>query len=44
MEGPTLQQQIELENRIQVMLGETADYAEAITAFAERRDARFADQ
>jgi enoyl-CoA hydratase len=44
MEGATLQQQIELENRTQIMLGETDDYAEAIAAFAERREARFADQ
>jgi enoyl-CoA hydratase len=39
----TFQQQIELENRTQIMLGETADYAEAVAAFAERRVPHFDD-
>lgn len=39
----TFQQQVELENRTQIMLGETADYAEAVAAFAERRVPHFDD-
>jgi enoyl-CoA hydratase len=39
----TFQQQVELENRTQIMLGETGDYAEAVAAFAERRPPHFED-
>jgi enoyl-CoA hydratase/carnithine racemase len=35
---------IEYENRTQILLAHTEDFAEGVSAFAERRPARFEDR
>lgn len=44
MDGLTLEQVIELENRTQVLLGQTGDFAEAVAAFREGREPQYADR
>jgi enoyl-CoA hydratase len=44
MDGATLDQTIELENRTQVLLGQTGDFADAVAAFAERREPHYSDR
>ena len=43
-DGATLEQMIEYENRTQILLAHTEDFTEGISAFAERRPARFEDR
>jgi enoyl-CoA hydratase len=43
-DGATLEQMIEYENRTQILLAHTEDFAEGVSAFAERRPARFEDR
>ncbi|HEY2286449.1 MAG TPA: enoyl-CoA hydratase-related protein [Streptosporangiaceae bacterium] len=43
-DGATLEQMIEYENRTQILLAQTEDFAEGVSAFAERRPARFEDR
>lgn len=44
VDAPSLPAALELENRNQVLASRTDDTAEALTAFLERRDPRFADR
>lgn len=44
LEIPGQQAAIDLENRTQVMLTQTADHGESVRAFAERRPARYLDR
>jgi len=43
-DGATLEQMVEYENRTQILLAQTEDFAEGVGAFAERRPARFGDK
>jgi enoyl-CoA hydratase len=43
-DGATLEQMVEYENRTQILLAQTEDFAEGVSAFAERRPARFGDR
>jgi enoyl-CoA hydratase len=43
-DGATLDQMIEFENRTQILLTHTEDFAEGVTAFAQRRPPRFSDR
>jgi enoyl-CoA hydratase len=43
-DGATLEQMIEFENRTQILLTHTEDFAEGSRAFAERRPPRFSDR
>jgi enoyl-CoA hydratase len=42
-DGATLQQQVEFENRTQILMTQTQDFAEGTRAFAERRPPEFSD-
>lgn len=42
-DGATLEQMIEYENRTQILMTQTDDFAEGVRAFAERRPATFTD-
>jgi enoyl-CoA hydratase len=42
-DGASLQQMIEYENRTQILMAQTDDFAEAVSAFTERRPASFTD-
>jgi enoyl-CoA hydratase len=44
MDGASLDQMIELENRTQILSTRTADFVEGVTAFAEKRQATYSDQ
>lgn len=44
LDAPGLRQQIELENRTQILCSLTADHLEGVAAFAERRPARYEDR
>ena len=41
LEIPGMQASIDLENRQQIMLGQTDDFREAMMAFIEKRPAKF---
>lgn len=43
-DGATLDQMIEFENRTQILLTHTEDFAEGVSAFAQRRPPRFSDR
>lgn len=43
-DGATLEQMLEYENRTQILLAHTEDFAEGVSAFGERRPARFGDR
>jgi enoyl-CoA hydratase len=43
-DGATLDQMLEYENRTQILLALTEDFAEGVSAFGERRPARFGDR
>jgi enoyl-CoA hydratase len=43
-DGATLEQMVEYENRTQILLAHTEDFAEGVSAFAQRRPARFGDR
>jgi hypothetical protein len=44
VDAPNLDAALMMEDRQQVILLETADHAEAVTAFRERRDPSYTDQ
>lgn len=43
-DGASLDQMIEYENRTQILLAQTEDFAEGVSAFTERRPTRFGDR
>lgn len=43
LDAPSLEAAIELENRTQILCAQTADFAEALRAFIDKRDPKFTD-